>query len=479
MAEAELVREILEEGPSGYRRPKRPYRRIKAKRFVGWFARGFLFWLLLSAGMLWLVVGQEGYLLRDVKGLMAQRHADQAAPSPSTADLAVVRRLAMNPMGINTFLYQEVEEEKIRRTLQMIKDAGFGFVREQVAWQEFERGQKNSYWDERWQRSSWHNLDRLIDLVEEYGLQFMARVDYPPDWSMPPGTTWHATPPVNYEDYGDFVYTLAERYRGRIAYYQIWNEPNLTIEWGRQNVDAAAYVRLLKTGYARIKQADPGAYVIAAALAPTIEAGPANLSDLTYLRRMYEAGAKGHFDAIAVNPYGLRSGPEERSQSQTDVNFSRPLRAREIMVEFGDEATPIWAAETGWNTLPPSFPQRPAYGRVTGERQAEYTVQAGWYGVVALPHGGCADGHPAVILLRSGGRRLRADPSLARSVTAGECGTCALPGRTPGIRARHQIRRWMERANHRSRWCGRGTQDERFRGRIAAAFLRQRHLPER
>ncbi len=364
------------------------------RRVWRWFVGGLAFWSALVILMAFLLAGRVAPLYREARHFVVALQSALTAQPVATADLVPIAYTSGNLFGVNTFLYQEVEEEKVRRSLAMIKEAGFGFIREQVAWQEFERGSKGNYWDERWQRETWQSLDRLVRLVEEYGLEMVARVDYPPDWSQPPGTTWHAAPPTNYEDYGDFVYTLASRYRGRIKYYQIWNEPNLTIEWSLQPVSPADYTRLLKIAYTRIKEADPDAVVIAAALAPTIEEGPLNMSDLTFLRRMYEAGAKDYFDMASLNPYGLRSGPDDRRFSPDDTNFSRPILARHIMVEYGDAAKPIFAAETGWNALPLDYPQAPDYGRTTRDQQARYTYRAyervqqewPWLGMMALWH---------------------------------------------------------------------------------------------
>lgn len=360
-----------------------------------WFWRGLLLWAVLLVAVAALAVGRVAPIYRDARHFVVDLQGAFAEAPQGTADYAAIAHTSGNLFGINTFLYQEVEEAKIRRSLAMIKEAGFGYIREQVAWQEIERGRKGNFTDERWNnRSTWTKLDQLVELVQEYGLEMIARVDYPPDWSLPPGANWHATPPAHYEDYGDFVYALASRYRGRIRYYQIWNEPNLTIEWGMKPVDPVAYVRLLKVAYTRIKEADPEAVVIAAALAPTIEEGPLNMSDLTFLRRMYEAGAKDYFDIASVNPYGLRSGPDDRRTSADDTNFSRPIQARQIMVEYGDAGKPIWASETGWCALPEDFPDAPDYGRTTRAQQAGYTRRAyervqrewPWMGMMALWH---------------------------------------------------------------------------------------------
>jgi hypothetical protein len=165
------------------------------------------------------------------------------------------------------------------------------------------------------------------------------------------------------------------RYRGKIRYYQIWNEPNLAFEWGNQDVSAAAYARLLQVAYTRAKAADPDCVIIAGALAPTIDPGPHNRSDVLFLEEMYRDGAAGYFDVLSTMAYGLRSGPDDRRIADQDVNFSRPILLREIMVRHGDAAKPIWLSEMGWNALPPGFPETPRYGRVSEAQQARYTVR--------------------------------------------------------------------------------------------------------
>ena len=188
-------------------------------------------------------------------------------------------------------------------------------------------------------------------------------------------------PPDDLEDFGDHVYAVVRRYKGRIRYYQIWNEPNIYPEWGERPADPAGYVELLKVGYRRAKEADPDCVVIAAGLAQTIdetpaEFGPRNRSDLLYLEEMYRAGAQGHFDIMGAQVYGLWTGPYDRRASRDRTNFSRAQLLREIMVRYGDAHKPIWATEVGWNTVPEDFPAFPNYGRVSQEKQAIYAIEA-------------------------------------------------------------------------------------------------------
>ena len=298
-------------------------------------------------------------------------------PPHDTADFAPMKYVDVNPFGVNTFLEQEVEEAKVRQSLELIRDAGFHWIRQEFPWEDIEKPSKGQSWDTKYSKSTWDKYDRIVELAREYGLEIVARLDHPPAWTRKDGRACgDFAPPDNYDDYGDFVATVIARYRGKIRFYQLWNEPNIYPEWGEQDVDAADYVRLLKVGYTRAKQADPDCVIISAGLAQTVEEGGRGLNDRLFLQQMYDAGARGYFDILAVMDYGLFSGPGDRRLDEQDrINFSRPIQLREIMVKNGDANTPIWAMEMGWNTQPADFKDVP-YGRVDEKRQARYTPQA-------------------------------------------------------------------------------------------------------
>ncbi len=297
-------------------------------------------------------------------------------PSHETADFAPLPYTDLPPFGVNTFLEQEVEESKVRASMQLIHDAGFHFIRQEFPWEDIEQPGKGQYQDTKFNHSTWDKYDRIVALANEYGIEIIARLDHPPDWTRHDAhARGNFAPPDNYNDYGDFVATFVARYRGKIKYYQLWNEPNIYPEWGEQPVSAVDYARLLKIGYARVKAADPNAVVLSAGLAQTKENSPRNLSDLIFLQQMYAAGARDSFDILAVQDYGLFTGPGDRRLDPERINFSRPILIREIMVKNGDANKPIWAMEVGWNALPQNFADAP-YGRVSETQQARYAVEA-------------------------------------------------------------------------------------------------------
>jgi len=342
--------------------------------------------------------GEED-LLPQVRG-MAQLAANGLHPQPRTAPDVPVAHAGVNPFGINVFLEQEVEEWKREQALQMIADAGFHWLRQEFPWEDIEIHGKGDFEDRRHEphRSAWEKYDHIVSLAGQYGLEVVPRLSNPPAWTRTlTDTIGTYAPPDDLADWGDYVYAIVSRYRGRVRYYQLWNEPNIYPEWGEQPVDPEDYTRLLCAGYRRAKEADPDAVIISGALAPTVEfhpgPGPAlGLSDFVFLQRMYDAGAANCFDVLSVNDYMLWSGPTDHRMRPLNINFSRPIYIRDIMVANGDAVKPIWISEMNSNAVPndPDIAGWGGYGQVTPEQQARYAVLAyqrameewPWVGVV-------------------------------------------------------------------------------------------------
>lgn len=299
----------------------------------------------------------------------------------------------LNPFGVNLFLDREVEELKMRHTMEMVAEAGIGWVKQQFSWAEIEP-RPGYFWDDRYDKSSWEKFDRIVDLAEEYGLEVIARLDRPPAWARPEDSNPQA-PPNDPNDYANFVYEFVQHYRGRIHYIQIWNEPNLHTEWREgAPVDARGYVTLLRMAYTRAKEADPNVQVLCAPLAMRDNDDPNRLylSELTYLEQMYRAGVAPYCDIMSANAYGFND-PPETPPAEDRLNFRRVELLQEIMQQYDDGDKAVWFNEYGWNAAPPGWPvERLRWGRVSEQQQAQWTVQGieyarehwPWAGVVAI-----------------------------------------------------------------------------------------------
>nr|MBC7244436.1 hypothetical protein [Chloroflexota bacterium] len=251
----------------------------------------------------------------------------------------------VNPkMGVHTRLTDEVEEWKIKRTLEMVREMGAPWIVEYFPWGYYER-EKGRY--------DWSHPDLVVNHALAQGLAVLARIDFVPDWARPEQTTPRYLLEEHFADYADFIYAFVGHFSGRIRYIIIWNEPNLSFEWGYRQPDPAAYTRLLQAAYRRAKEADPNVMVLAAGLAPTL-APPGSewgMDDLEFLQRMYDAGARGYFDGVAVHAYGWTLPPEDPAAPNV-INFARAELIHEVMARNGDGDLPCFITEAGWNDHP-------------------------------------------------------------------------------------------------------------------------------
>ena len=263
---------------------------------------------------------------------------------------------------VHTRMENEVEEWKIQRTLLMVREMGAAHIVEYFPWAYYEGAQGNY---------DFTHPDHVIDHAQNQGVAVIARLGMVPQWAREKNTTDTYLDEKHYADFAKFVGKFVERYRGKIKYVIIWNEPNLSLEWGYRQVDPRAYVAMLSESYRAAKAANPEIQVLAGALAPTLEPDSSDLAmnDLIYLQKLYDAGFAKYYDSLSVHSYGL-SFPPDDPPAPDALNFRRVELVREIMIKNGDAKKKMMITEAGWN-------DSPRWTRaVKPTLRAEYTVQA-------------------------------------------------------------------------------------------------------
>jgi hypothetical protein len=276
--------------------------------------------------------------------------------------------------GIQAFLWWRPEVAS--RDLGLIENMGFRWTKQVFAWADIEGAKKGHY--------NWDQADQVVRMTDEAGIKLLARMDRAPAWT---GAGAPNGPPERYEDFGDFCYAVASRYKGRIHAYQIWNEPNLAREWGGNPPSPQEYARLLSIAYTRIKEADPEALVISAGLTPTGTSSNEAMPDTMYLEQMYEAGFQQYCDMVGVHAAGFKAPPEispdeaaadkEKYGGERFFCFRHVEDLRAIMERYGDGDRQVVVLEFGWTTDPihPSY----SWHAVTEQQQADYMVRAYQY----------------------------------------------------------------------------------------------------
>jgi len=247
-------------------------------------------------------------------------------------------------IGVHTRLTDEVEPWKIKRTLEMVRAMGAPWIVEYFPW---------AYAEPSPGRYDWSHHDLVIDHANRQGLTVIARLGFVPEWARPKDSTPLYLAEDQFPAFANFAAEFVKRYAGKVEYVIIWNEPNLSLEWGYQPVSPEKYVAMLRAVYPAIKAANPAIQVLAGALAPTLAPpGSADgMNDLIFLQRMYDAGAADYFDLLSIHAYGWYSDPDEAPAADV-VNFRRSELLRAIMVENGDGDKDAMITEGGWNDHP-------------------------------------------------------------------------------------------------------------------------------
>lgn len=233
---------------------------------------------------------------------------------------------------------------ELDRYLDGVRAAHAGWVRVDVNWSVIQYRGRDTY--------NWEPFDRVVNGITSRGMHVLAGILYTPPWARPPGTP-ATTPPTSLADYAAFARVVARRYAPLgVHAYEIWNEPNIPDFWSPRP-DPARYTQLLRLAYAAVKSVDPSATVLSGGLSPHGFFGQVDeggMNPLTFLERMYAAGARGSFDALAWHPFNFPWGLGfARWSAWSQLTRTTPS-ARSVLRAHGDGAKKIWATEFGFPT---------------------------------------------------------------------------------------------------------------------------------
>lgn len=244
-----------------------------------------------------------------------------------------------------------------------VENTGSGAVRiwdMGVGWRDVETS-KGNY--------SWSRLDAVVSNARASGAtellyvlgvtpRWAAANQAIPDQSVVPerGGLGSSLAPDNGADYGDYAAKVAERYKGRITSFQIWNEADLTDFYRGTPEELAS---LTKLGSDRIKAVDSGIKVISAGGVPRPHRyGPDSFED-RYIKGVVANGAA--LDAWTVSVY-----PEDRSP---DLRVGYMNLAYAALARNGITDKPLWESEL-------NYYKDPAAGEFDEETQMGLVARA-------------------------------------------------------------------------------------------------------
>ena len=204
----------------------------------------------------------------------------------------------------------------------------------------------------------WKRLDRIVSeltkrhvepLLELGGdLSAYTNGNSLPDWvknrdrnntpmgTLLPGATHnHKANLPQLEDWRAYVGAVSQRYKGRVKYYEIANEPNCSLP-------PKVYLEYLQSACEEIRKADPEAKIVG--ISATEDLGG---HALEYIKETLGIGAGKHLDIVSFHPYGTRM------DDSTPVSAMTRVRQDKDAIKQAGLDNPLWNTETFYlNTIP-------------------------------------------------------------------------------------------------------------------------------
>jgi hypothetical protein len=231
----------------------------------------------------------------------------------------------LSPFGILVHLEGGGANNTMIGHLDLVAKMGVRWNRTDFSWSDIERSQGE--WN-------FETHDRIVNRLIEQHIQPEAILLYDVPWAHPAHKHLDA--------WLTYVEKTVTRYKDRVRYWEVWNEPNLMNFW--ENPNPADYAALLKATYKKIKEIDPELTVL--------YAGTAGIP-LDFIEKSFQAGAVDCFDRMAFHPYRGEFITMERV-----ANYGRDIHALQSLLEkYGIGDKKLWITEMGlssWQTVNPS-----------------------------------------------------------------------------------------------------------------------------
>lgn len=199
-------------------------------------------------------------------------------------------------------------------------------------------------------KSHWHSIqprenvwnyqdfDELVKLFGEQGIQLQAGFGYGTRWAAPESTRnsrkwtdWHRAMP-DLDAWRKYVSTTAARYRDRIRYWEVWNEPDL---YSFAHFSAEDYAGLLRSAWEEVKKVNPQAVVMNGGFASVRPMGNPEKDNVQFQREILKT-CRGFYDLHAHHEHS--SFPVYAAAIDS---LLLPMRK-----ETGADAVPWYANET-------------------------------------------------------------------------------------------------------------------------------------
>ena len=233
-----------------------------------------------------------------------------------------------NPFGVLEFLhwnhawnhYKYSSGKDIQKAAGLMDRAHVGWVRMDFLWSDIEPAEG---------QFDFAKYDAIVDILNGRGMHILGILNYSADWASGCGK-WNCKPKDN-KLFVNYAVEVIKRYKGKVKYWEIWNEPDSVTYWKEQD-GLKAYCGLLKDVYIAAKKINPDCKILNGGIA----------NGLGSINHLYENGAKDYFDILNIHFF---ESPLHDGAIHAVENY--PKLAYKVMQRNGDADKKIWITEIG------------------------------------------------------------------------------------------------------------------------------------
>ncbi|MGM7650998.1 hypothetical protein [Serratia marcescens] len=226
--------------------------------------------------------------------------------------------------------------EEAQKYVELVEQSNFNAIREDFTWDQVEKvpGQYSvsgtmQKVDDFINGSRKYNINTL--LVLDYGNKNITSRNYP-------------TTDDEINKFASYAQWTAERYKGKVKYYEIWNEwlvgSGVPKRFSRP--DDSIYLKLVKETSMAIRKVDPEAIIITGSLNPLVH------RDRKWMLDLIKNGLLNYVDGISLHPYSYML-PNKQLNTPSNAILSISSFEGQVRKEAGRDV-PFYITEMGYPT---------------------------------------------------------------------------------------------------------------------------------
>lgn len=212
-------------------------------------------------------------------------------------------------------------------------------------------------------------LDCAVARATDRQAEILYTLGYPAKWATDPNLIemWNpglALPPRDMADWETYVRQIATRYKGRIKYYELMNEPHFTEadgQYSKRDFPVATMVEMARIAHRVLREVDPEARLVSMSPSGAVDG-------IRRVDTFLKAGGGQYVDVLGFHFYtgGYKSELPEEIPGMVS-------KLRKILRDSGYPELEIWNTESGFYINGPGIPP----GSVAATETLHTPVQGG------------------------------------------------------------------------------------------------------